>query len=324
MASDIGRDKALELLLCMVRIRRLEDAAAELYGKGVIRGFLHLCHGEEAVAAGVMDVLKPDDRVLSTYREHGHALARGLDASVILAELAGKQQGCCGGRGGSMHLFDVRKNFFGGTAIVAGHLPMAAGIALADKRLGTDRITVCLFGEGAAAEGIFHETMNLSALWQVPVLFVVENNLYAMGTSIDRTFASTNLEQKFQAYGIEARTTDGMDVSAVRQHAGELVAMVRTVRKPAALICNTFRFRGHSMFDAELYRDKAEVEIWKQRDPIQLWRKHAEQSGWLTESEWNTLTQKADAEITAAVTAALAGTAEPVDTLENHLYAGTI
>lgn len=322
MASDISRDTALDLLRCMVRIRRLEDAAAELYGKGVVRGFLHLCHGEEAVAAGVMHALKPDDRVLSTYREHGHAIAHGLTADAILGELAGRQHGCCGGRGGSMHLFDIGKNFYGGTAIVGGHLPMAAGLALADKKSGSHRITVCLFGEGAAAEGIFYETMNLSALWQVPALYVVENNRYAMGTAIERTFASTNLEQKFQSFGMEGRTVDGMDVAVVHQTAGELAEKVRTSQKPMALICDTFRFRGHSMFDAELYRDKSEVETWKQRDPILLWRKHLEQSGWLSESEWTTITTEAEQEITSAVAAAINGKAEPVETLEHHLYAG--
>ena len=324
MAADIDRDTATGLLRCMVRIRRLEDAAAELYGKGVIRGFLHLCHGEEAVAAGVMQALQTDDRVLSTYREHGHALARGMQPAVILSELAGRQQGCCGGRGGSMHLFDTKLNFLGGTAIVAGHLPLAAGLALADKRLGSKRITVCLFGEGAAAEGIFHETLNLSALWQVPVLFVVENNRYAMGTAIERTFASTNLEQKALGYGIDATSVDGMDVQAVYQTATELTAQIRADGKPQLLICNTYRFRGHSMFDAELYRDKSEVETWKQRDPITLWRGQMETRQWLDEASWKQMTDDTEKEITSAVSAALAGTSETVETLEQHLYAGKI
>ena len=263
-----GREHQLHLIQQMLRIRRLEEKCAELYSAARIRGFLHLYIGEEAVAVGVMQALLPDDAVVATYREHGHALARGVSANAIMAEMYGKQQGCSRGRGGSMHLFDAATNFYGGNAIVGGGLPLAVGVALADKMLQRKSVTVCFFGDGAAAEGEFYESANLAALWKLPLLFVCENNLYAMGTRLDIAQASTNIAGKAAACGLSASTVDGMDVLAVEKAAQAAVGLLRAGSGPVFLECKTYRFRAHSMYDPELYRGKAEVEQWKQRDPI--------------------------------------------------------
>jgi pyruvate dehydrogenase E1 component alpha subunit len=257
---NLTADQARKLLYQMLLIRRFEEKSAEMYTKEKIRGFLHLYIGEEAVAVGVMQALRLEDNVLCTYREHGHALIRGIAPGVIMAEMYGKQEGCCRGRGGSMHLFDAKTKFYGGNAIVAGHLAMAVGLGLADKRMKRNQLTCCFFGEGAMAEGAFHEAMNLAALWQVPVLFVCENNLYAMGTAIRYTHAQTDLQKKGAAYGITSATVDGMDLMAVMQAANTATETIRQTGQPYFLVCNTYRFRAHSMFDAELYREKAK---WK-------------------------------------------------------------
>jgi pyruvate dehydrogenase E1 component alpha subunit len=250
-------DRRHELLRQMLRIRRLEETCVELYSATKIRGFLHVMIGEEAIAAGVMSVLDPDDAVVATYREHGHALLRGVSAEAILAEMYGRQEGCCRGRGGSMHLFDKATRFYGGNAIVAGGLPLAVGLALADKMRGRDRVTACFFGDGAVAEGEFHESLNLAALWQLPVLFVCENNLYAMGTALRYTESQTDLALKAAAYEIPAWPADGMDAVAVAEAARRAVDAVRSGGGPHFLELRTYRFRAHSMFDPERYRDKA-------------------------------------------------------------------
>lgn len=312
--------KGLLLLYQMLLIRRFEEKAAEQYTKAKIRGFLHLYIGEEAVAVGVTQALNDDDNVLSTYREHGHALARGIDAESIMAEMYGKQEGCSRGRGGSMHLFDVSKKFYGGNAIVCGHLPMAVGMALASKKQHKTNITCCFFGEGAAAEGEFHEAMNLAALWKVPVLFVCENNLYAMGTAIRYTHAMTELEKKGAAYGIESSAVDGMNLMAVVDAANTAVQKVRNSGKPYLLVCNTYRFRAHSMFDAELYRDKKEVEEWKKHDPIPQFQQFLMQKQWITENEIADIESKIEMKIQKAVDFAEAGTWEPLDQLTKFVY----
>lgn len=306
---DMG--KALTLLRQMKLIRHFEERSAEMYTKARIRGFLHLYVGEEAVAVGVMQALTPADNVLSTYREHGHALARGVDAGTIMAEMYGKREGCSGGRGGSMHLFDKRTRFFGGNAIVGGHLPMAVGLALADKKQKREAVTACFFGEGAAAEGVFHESMNLAALWKVPALFVCENNQYAMGTALRFTHASTDLVRKGEAYGISTRTVDGMDLRAVIQATDEAMASIRKGDGPGMLVCETYRFRAHSMFDAELYREKNEVEEWKKRDPIAQYAGHLA----VSEVELKAMDQEIAAEVQRAIDFAEAGTWEPVENL---------
>jgi pyruvate dehydrogenase E1 component alpha subunit len=316
----IDEKKALLLLYQMILIRRFEEKAAEQYSKAKIRGFLHLYIGEEAVAVGVIQALNDDDNVLATYREHGHALARGIDADLIMAEMYGKLEGCSRGRGGSMHLFDVSKNFFGGNAIVCSHLPVAVGMALASKKQKKSNITCCFFGEGAAAEGEFHEAMNLAALWKVPVLFVCENNLYAMGTALKYSHAMTEIEKKGAAYGIESAAVDGMDLLAVISAANKAVQKVRNEVKPFLLVCNTYRFRAHSMFDAELYREKTEVEEWKKRDPIPQYQQFLLQQQWITATEIELMEQKIDHKIQMAVDFAEAGTWEPIDQLTKFVY----
>lgn len=320
LLKTMDAKKGLLLLYQMLLIRRFEEKAAEQYTKAKIRGFLHLYIGEEAVAVGVIQALTDDDNILCTYREHGHALARGIDPDVIMAEMYGKMEGCSRGRGGSMHLFDASKKFYGGNAIVCGHLPMAVGMALASKKQKRTTITCCFFGEGAAAEGEFHEAMNLAALWKVPVLFVCENNLYAMGTAIKYTHAMTELEKKGAAYGIESAVVDGMDLMAMTEAANIAVEKVRSSGKPYFLVCNTYRFRAHSMFDAELYRDKKEVEEWKKRDPILQFQQHLLQQQWITDNEIAAFESEIQTKIQKAVDFAEAGTWEPLDQLNRFVY----
>lgn len=320
--KTLAIDKARGLLLLeqMMLIRRFEEKSAELYTQEKIRGFLHLYIGEEAVAVGVLQASNKDDYILATYREHGHALARGIDAGRIMAEMYGRHEGCSLGRGGSMHLFDKSKNFFGGNAIVAGHLPLALGLALASKKQKKNNISFCFFGEGAAAEGEFHEVMNLASLWQVPLLLVCENNLYAMGTAIRFTHAVRELEKKAAAYGIESVAVDGMDVLAVEQAAKEAAEKVRATGKPFFLVCNTYRFRAHSMFDSELYRGKTEVEEWKKKDPIPRLQQYLMKLNLLTEAELAEVNNKVESEVGKAVAYAEAGTWEPVEDLTKFVY----
>jgi pyruvate dehydrogenase E1 component alpha subunit len=314
------REHGLRLLTQMLRIRRLEEKAAELYTQAKIRGFLHLYIGEEAVAVGVMAALRADDAVLGTYREHGHALLKGVSARAIMAEMYGKQEGCSRGRGGSMHLFDAAVRFYGGNAIVAGGLPLAVGLGLADRMAGRDSVTACFFGEGAMAEGEFHESMNLAALWKVPVLFVCENNRYAMGTALDRSESETNLVRHAEVYKVPARSIDGMDVLAVEAATIEAVAHVRAGRGPWFIEAQTYRFRAHSMFDAQLYRDKQEVETWKQRDPISGWIERMRAADQLTEADVAAIEVTVKAEVDDAVEFAEAGTWEPVELLLRDVY----
>ena len=309
----MNADEARGLLHAMLRIRRFEEAAAEQYGAGRIRGFLHLYIGEEAVAAGAMPALAPDDSVLATYREHGHALVRGVPMGAVMAEMYGKREGCSHGRGGSMHLFDVGRRFYGGNAIVAGALPMAAGFALAERMRGSDRIAACFFGEGAVAEGEFHETANLAALWRLPLLLLCENNLYAMGTALDRSESQTDLCTKARSYRMRAESVDGMDVLAVRDAARDAVAYVRSGEGPMFVELRTYRFRAHSMFDAELYRTKAEVDAWKQRCPIATFERRIAEAGLAVDTA--AIEHEIAAEIAAAIATAEAGTLEPVEDL---------
>lgn len=319
-SQTIDKDFGISLLYQMMLIRRFEEKSAELYTKEKIRGFLHLYVGEEAVAVGVMQALTEEDNVLCTYREHGHALARGIDAGTIMAEMYGKLEGCSRGRGGSMHLFDAKSKFYGGNAIVAGHLAMSVGMALASRKKKENNITCCFFGEGAAAEGEFHEAMNLAALWNVPVLFVCENNLYAMGTAIRFSHSIVDIEKKGPAYGIETLAVDGMDVLAIEKAAKEAVKKVRTTGKPFFLVCNTYRFRAHSMFDAELYREKAEVEEWKKRDPIFNLQQLLLTKNVIEQKDIDVLNKKVEEEVQKAVDFAEAGTWESVEELTKFVY----
>jgi pyruvate dehydrogenase E1 component alpha subunit len=296
----------------MLRIRRMEERCAQLYGEGKIRGFLHLYVGEEAIAAGVMPTLRADDNIVATYREHGHALLRGVSMNAIMAEMFGKQQGCSRGRGGSMHLFDRATRFFGGNAIVGGGMPVAVGLALAAKMLHEPRVTACFFGEGAVAEGAFHESMNLAALWRLPVLFICENNLYAMGTALARSESEIDLTKKAASYGVAIGHVNGMNVLAVHDAATRAAAFVRERQLPFFLELQTYRFRAHSMFDAELYRDKEEVERWKQHGPIHTFTDRLKAARMLSEADFERLDAAAGQEVEAAVAFAEAGTWEPV------------
>ena len=315
-----NHDLERRLLADMIRIRVFEERCAELYGESKIRGFLHLYIGEEAVASGVMSCLEPDDGVLATYREHGHALLRGVSADSIMSEMFGKATGCSGGRGGSMHLFDAATRFFGGNAIVGGHLPLAVGLGLADQQLGrTGAVTVCFFGEGAMAEGEFHEAMNLAALWNVPVLFCCENNRYAMGTSLQSSESQVDLALKAASYAIPAWSVDGMDVMEVHRAATKALTAIRSGGGPMFIEFQTYRFRAHSMFDPDLYRDPAEVERWKQRDPITTFAARLIADGVIAEDALDAMWTAARDETEAAVTAADAAELESVDTLLDHV-----
>lgn len=304
-----------ELLRQMVLIRRFEERCVELYSAGEIHGFVHLYIGEEAVAVGVLQALTPDDAVVSTYREHGHALARGVALNAVMAEMYGKSTGCSGGRGGSMHLFDPGNRFYGGNAIVAGGLPLAVGLALADKMRGKNRVTACFFGDGAVAEGEFHECLNLASLWDLPVLFCCENNLYAMGTALKRAQAQTDLAVRAASYGLPAWPVDGMDVLAVEQAARKAAEAVRGGGGPHFLELRTYRFRAHSMYDPDRYRDKAEIERWKQRDPIDALAARMREAGELAADDLDVLSSEVNGLITSAVEAARADPGEPLESL---------
>ena len=308
------------LLYQMMQIRRFEQKCAELYSAMKIRGFLHLYDGEEAVAVGVMQALSPEDAIVATYREHGHALARGIPASAIMAELYGKKEGCSRGRGGSMHLFDDKTRFFGGNAIVGSGLPIAVGLALADQLQQQPRITCCFFGEGAVAEGEFHESLNLAALWRLPVLFLCENNLYAMGTALDRSESVTDITKKAAAYNIEAEAVDGMDVLAVAAAARRTAEMVRSGTGPRLLECRTYRFRAHSMFDPELYRNKNEVRQWQTHCPIATFIRELKEKELLTDTALKAIEERIDSEIKTAVDFAEAGTWESPAELSHFVY----
>ena len=321
LPAGLTRERGLHLLAEMLRIRQFEGRCAELYGAGKIRGFLHLYDGEEAVAVGVMQVLGPADSVVSTYREHGHAIARGIAMGPLMAELYGKRTGCSGGRGGSMHIFDAATRFYGGNAIVGGGLPLAVGLALAEKMRGGRGVAACFFGEGAAAEGEFHESLNLAALWKLPVLFLCENNLYAMGTALARSESQTDIHAKAAAYGVRAQAVDGMDVFAVEAATRDAADFARAGKGPALLEFRTYRFRAHSMFDAQLYRDKAEVEEWRTHGPVITLTTRLKAAGLMTEDDFQRIEQDADAEVQAAVEFAEQSDWEPVEDLTRHVYA---
>jgi pyruvate dehydrogenase E1 component alpha subunit len=320
----LSREHMLGLLKQMIRIRRFEDKCAELYTQEKIRGFMHLYDGEEAVAVGVIPVLEKCDRIVATYREHGHALVRGVPMTAALAEMYGKQEGCSRGRGGSMHLFDRSTNFYGGNAIVGGGLPLSIGLALADRMRGDDIITACFFGDGAVAEGEFHESMNLAALWKLPVLFVCENNLYAMGTALALSESEIDIQRKAACYRMPSEAVDGMDVVVVEAAARRAVHAVREGRNPYFLECRTYRLRAHSMFDAQLYRDKAEVEAWRHKEPIARFRGWLEANHMIHSEELARMEAEIAAEIGAAVAFAEAGTWEPVEQLTRFTYAENV
>jgi len=321
LKPHLSRSHSLALMRQMMRIRRFEEKCVELYSREKIRGFLHVYIGEEAVAVGAMEALAPDDAVVATYREHGHAIVRGVPMTTIMAEMYGKREGCSGGRGGSMHIFDVAHRFYGGNAIVGGGLPLALGLALADAMQKRDRVTACFFGDGAVAEGEFHETMNLAELWKLPILFICENNRYAMGTALELSESETDLHLKAASYRIPSVAVDGMDVVAVEAETRKAVAAIHRGEGPQFLECRTYRFRAHSAFDPELYRSKAEVEEWKKHGPTERFAAWLTESGILHPADFDAIEREVAAEVDAAVAYAEAGTWEPVENLTKDVYA---
>lgn len=270
----MDKDEYLDLYHQMVLIRRVEERSAELYQQGKIGGFLHLYIGQEAVSTGLIAARKPQDRIITAYRDHGVAINAGISAKEVMAELLGKATGISKGKGGSMHMADVEKNYWGGHAVVGAHLPIAAGLALGDQYQGTDGVTICMFGDGATNIGFFHEALNLSRVWDLPVLWVVENNQYGMGTTVERASAVSEMRQKAEGYSIPNARVDGMDVMAVYDAAEKHLAYIRAGNGPFFLEAVTYRFRGHSMGDPERYREKDEIEKWKEEDPIGIYRKY--------------------------------------------------
>ena len=320
----VEAELARRLLHDMMLIRRFEEKAAECYALGKIGGFLHLSIGEEAVAAGVTSVLRPDDYAISTYREHGHCLAKGSDPRRVMAELFGRRDGLSKGKGGSMHLFDKSHNFLGGHAIVGAHLPIATGVGFAIKYQGGDQVVVCYFGDGAVPEGEFHEAMNLAALWKLPVIFLCENNRYAMGTSLERALAETEIWKFGRAYNMPCEPVDGMDVVAIREAVGRAVERARAEKVPSLIEVRTYRFRGHSMRDpaGAVYRTKEEVEREKLRDPIVLFRDRALREGLVTEADVRTIEKDVNDLVDEAVAFAEASPEPPLTDLFTDIFKG--
>lgn len=320
----INRQHLLTQLEQMLRIRRFEEKCAELYAQEKIRGFLHLYIGEEAVAVGTMSALSKEDQIIATYREHGHALARGMSMGSILAEMYGRTNGCSHGRGGSMHLYDKELGFYGGNAIVGGGLPLATGLATANKKLQRNAIAVCFFGDGAVAEGEFHESLNLAALWKLPVLFICENNRYGMGTALDLSESETNIAKKAQSYGIESVQVDGMSVVDVEAATADAVDYIREQQRPYFIECLTYRFRGHSSFDTQLYRNKEEIALWEQKGPVKQLIQWLKQNHHFQDQELADIEAKIAQEIDDAINFAESGEWEPVENLTQFVHSPEI
>jgi pyruvate dehydrogenase E1 component alpha subunit len=319
--SPSGSADPLELLRTMMIIRRFEEKAAEMYARGKIKGFLHLYIGQEAIATGAIAAVNPDDYIVSHYREHGHAIARGLEPNRIMAELFGRETGVTGGRGGSMHLFDASKSFMGGYAIVAGHMPLACGLALAEQYKGSGRIAVNFLGDGAVNEGEFHEALNLASVWKLPVLFICENNLYGMGTDVRRVSAVIEIYKRAaEAYAMPAEQVDGMDVLAVHEAVSEAARRVRAGQGPAFLEMICYRFRGHSMADAELYRPKTEIEVWRKLDPIAQLKSKLLAGGDLADDRVAALQAEADEIANEAARFADESPNPPLESLHRFVY----
>src|SRR5919109_4090 len=314
------RATCLELLETMALIRRFEEEAGRQYQQAKAGGFLHLAIGEEATIVGTTSAMREDDYLIGTYRTHGHAIARGTDPKRVMAELFGRVDGTSGGRGGSMHIFDAERRFMGGYGIVGGNLPLAAGLALASDYKGTDEVTVCMFGDGASNTGNFGETMNLAALWSLPVVFLVENNLYGMGTALERHSAVSDLAHKAEGMGVPGVRVDGMDVLTVRETVTEHIRIAREDRQPTLVEAFTYRFRGHSAADPEVYREKEEVEEWQRKDPIETFAGRLLEENVLSEDEIQSIRDEAEKTVKAAVEFADNSPEPPLDSLYDHLY----
>lgn len=318
--KKLEQKELIDLLRQMLLIRRFEEKCAEMYALGKIGGFLHLYIGQEAVAVGAISVLRPDDYVIAGYREHGHALAKGSNPGRVMAELFGRADGLCKGKGGSMHLFDKARNFLGGHAIVAGQIPIGTGAAFASKYEGKDQVTLCFFGDGAVNQGVFHEALNLGGLWRLPIVYICENNRYGMGTSVDRATSITKLHGRAQAYGMLGEAVDGMDVLAVRERVGLAVERARRENTPSFIEAETYRYRGHSMADPGTYRTKEEVEGQKKNDPISLFRARLVADGVLRESDWKPLENEVRQIVEEAVRYAEASPEPPLEWLYADVY----
>jgi pyruvate dehydrogenase E1 component alpha subunit len=314
------KSEHLDLYRQMVIIRILEESATELYQQGKIGGFLHLYIGQEAVSTGLISARKPQDRVITAYRDHGVAINCGLSANEVIAELMGKATGVSGGRGGSMHLADVDKNFFGGHAIVGAHLPIAAGLALGDVYQKRDGVTICMFGDGASNIGYFHEALNLSKVWNLPVFWVCENNQYGMGTSVERASAVTEIRQKADGYGMKNDEVDGMDLMKVREKSLKMIEEIRAGSGPQFLEIHTYRYKGHSMGDPERYRQHDEIRKWEENDPIGIYRKFLLKEKIASEKELNTEDKKAAEIIEEAVRFAESSPEPAADELFKNVY----
>ena len=306
----------------MYLIRRFEESCGENYSRGLIRGFLHLYTGEEAIAVGSISALREDDFIVTHYRDHGHAIARGLDPSALMAELFGKRTGVSRGKGGSMHLFDAKKNFMGGHAIVGAQIPLAAGFALASQYRHQDTVTVVFFGDGATNQGTFHETMNLASVWKLPILFFLENNFYGMGTRVENIRSNgKSFSNLADGYDITSSQVDGMDVLAVKETTEEAIKKIRQGQGPCFIEATTFRFQGHSMADPAKYRNEKEVEGWKQKDPLITFPKYLISEGIATQSEMNSIINDIDQIIDEAVRFASESPEPDLKELNNDIYA---
>jgi pyruvate dehydrogenase E1 component alpha subunit len=313
-------DAAKEWLEAMLLIRRFEERAGEMYAKAKVGGFLHLAIGEEATIVGAVRAMRDEDYLISTYRSHGHALARGTDPNRVMAELFGREDGVSGGRGGSMHMFDLEKRFMGGYGIVGGNLPLAAGMALSSDYRGTEEVTVCVFGDGAANQGTFGEALNFAALWKLPVVFMVTNNQFGMGTALERHSAVTDLHRRGEGFGVPGMRCDGMDVVETHHVMTEAIRRAREDRQPVLVEAVTYRFRGHSMADPEEYRSKEQVAEWRKRDPITTYADRLYEEEFLEEGEADKLDEAATKRIDEAVTFADKSDFPPPESLYDHIY----
>jgi pyruvate dehydrogenase E1 component alpha subunit len=314
-------DAAREWLQTMMLIRRFEERAGEMYAKAKIGGFLHLAIGEEATIVGSVRAMRDEDYLISTYRSHGHALVRGTPPEAVMAELFGRVDGCSKGRGGSMHMFDLQRRFMGGYGIVGGNLPLATGMALASDYLGTEDATLCSFGDGATNQGTFGESLNLAALWRLPVVFMVANNQFGMGTALERHSAVTDLQRKGEGFGVQGVECDGMDVLDTYEVTREALRIAREERRPMLVEAITYRFRGHSMADPEEYRTKEQVQEWRKRDPIETWGARLEDEGVLSAEDRERLDEEAVARVDEAVAFADASPEPPPESLYDDVYA---
>lgn len=315
------KEEYLDLYHQMVTIRLVEEDAAQLYQQGKIGGFLHLYIGQEAVSTGLIGPRKPQDRVITAYRDHGVAINCGIEPKYVMAELLGKATGTSKGKGGSMHMADVEKNFWGGHAVVGAHLPIAAGLALGDQYAGNDGVTICMFGDGATNIGYFHEALNLSKVWNLPVLWVCENNQYGMGTAVDRASAVSEIRQKAEGYAIPNSRVDGMDLLAVYEASQELLEKIRNGSGPYLLEAVTYRFRGHSMGDPERYRKPEEIKRWQENDPIGIYRAKLIEKEIATDAELDAIDQQVEKEVAEATLFAENSPEPELSALFEHIYA---